>query len=119
MDEKHNLSVVQLNCHKSHAVMLNLKQNFSQSANLFLLQEPHVGKNGVSGLSGFNVCSFGENPRAAIAARNDLHVWPDPLYSDSDMTTIIVTKKHMKVYVSSIYLDICLLYTSPSPRDRG
>ena len=86
--------------------MPNLKQNFSRKTDIFLLQEPHLYKGTVTGLSGLNTYYFGDHPRATIAVGNDINEWPDPLFSGNDITTITITMG-------------CLLYTSPSPRDRG
>ena len=60
-------------------------------------------------------------PRAALRIRGDLDPWAAPTFTDADMATAAVKIQGVNAFVCSLYLDInfdiCLLYTSPSPRD--
>ena len=62
---------MQLNCHKSKAVVANLRNELMSNNDIGLIQEPYTYDNDVKGLAGYQVLHGGgvDRPRAAIVAK--------------------------------------------------
>ena len=58
------LKCLQLNCHKSKAVVANLRNELMDDMDVGLIQEPHTYENDVKGLSGFQVLHAGDGHHA-------------------------------------------------------
>ena len=104
-----SVKVMQLNAHKSMSASSNLINELfeDEGRQIALLQEPYCYKNRPSclGRSLQILYGAGDTPRMAIVATKDVPLWFLNDFSGPDMTTAV--------------LKSCLLYTSPSPRDRG
>ena len=113
-----SLQFYQLNCHRSGAVTENLGNELPGNG-VALLQEINYKDNMIMGMENFQIFCSTNKPRAAIVAGRSVPAWQCSAYSGCDMATAVISRDQMPdLYVVSLYMD-CLLYTSPSPRDRG
>ena len=102
-----NIRLMQLNCHKSKAVMANLANSLMTDYHIGLLQEPHAYNKNIAGLNQYHVLyDHTKHARTAIIAQPNTNIWFEGKYSDKDVTTAILQTTDKPMYLTSAYLDI-------------
>ena len=101
---------MQLNCHRSLSATSNLAGKMDSNS-IACVQEPSFNES-IKGFDGFEIVAAKNcRPRAAMAVGKDMNFWPDTRFCSRDLAAGVLYREGNNKN--------CLLYTSPSPRDRG
>ena len=102
------LKVIQQNFNKSPDAHYEIRKVMvdNESPVICLLQEVRAYKGKLLGMpSNAKYFVFGENPRAAIIADDDVQIWPLPEYSDRDLVVCMVKSDTTEAIFCSLYSD--------------
>ena len=103
-----HIEVRQLNCNHSIASGAELAVTIPNlDSFVYLIQEPYVVHGCLKDAPrGVQVYTGGPNPKAAIYCSNDVKATFVQKYSDSEVTTCLITSPKYNFYIFSAYSDI-------------